>query len=97
MVSNGDQPHSVIEYFVGNVEGSWRDAMQAYVDGGELNQKLLHELMSYQLARIDDTWARGGEQRRDHVGQAKICRKCFVHRGVVANSADLGQLEEHAH
>ena len=57
MVSNGDQPHRVTEYFVGKVVGSWRDEMQAYADGGEIDQKLLRELMSYQLARIDDTWA----------------------------------------
>ena len=42
LVRKGDQPHRAAEYFVGNVNGSWRDAMQAYADGGELDQKL-HE------------------------------------------------------
>ena len=87
MVSNGDQPHRVIEYFVGNVNGSWRDAMQAYADGGELDQKLLHELMSYQLARIDDTWAEAAHRDATTLGK----RKCAANVPYIGASLRISQ------
>ena len=60
MVSNGEQPHRVTEYFVGTQEGSLRTHMETYAQGGEASSVLMQELMPYQLTKIDDTLCRNG-------------------------------------
>ena len=56
MVSEGQQPHRVIELFVGTCDGSLRADVEAFVQGSDASARLRQELVSYQLARIDDTW-----------------------------------------
>lgn len=56
-VSEGGTSHRVIEYFVGTQEGSLREDFVTFVETGTASDRLRCELMSYSLARIDDTWA----------------------------------------
>ena len=69
LVEQGQQPHRVTEYFVGQQEGSFRADMEAFANGGQQSERLWQELMSYQLGRIDDTWAEAAH--RDITGVAK--------------------------
>ena len=69
MVSRGERPHRVTERFVGTHADSLRGDMQAYAEGGEASPELMRELLSYQLAKIDDTWAEAAHRDATNVGK----------------------------
>ena len=70
LVASGGQPHRVIEHFVGQQEGSFREHMERYAAGEAASPELLRELLSYQLAKIDDTWAEAA-----HRDATAICKR----------------------
>ena len=56
MVAKGQQPHRVIELFVGTNEDSLRADFEAHIEGRGMSSRLREEITSYQLCALDDTW-----------------------------------------
>ena len=69
MVSRGERPHRVTERSVDTHTDSLRDDMKAYAEGGEASAVLLRELLSYQLAKVDDMWAESAHRDATNVGK----------------------------
>ena len=57
VVASGGTPHRVTELFAGEHEASMRSDMESFAAGQPMSRRLLVQLASYQLVKIDDTWA----------------------------------------
>ena len=57
LVASGQRPHRVTEFFAGTAEGSLRHDMEQHAAGHGLSERLDCEIRSYQLCKVDDTWA----------------------------------------
>ena len=57
VVASGGTPHRVTEVFAGQHQASLRCDMEKFAAGQRMSRRLLVQLASYQLVKIDDTWA----------------------------------------
>jgi len=57
LVASGQQPHRVTQHFCAEADGSLRSDMEKHIAGGGMSGQLRSEILSYQVAKIDDTWA----------------------------------------
>ncbi len=68
-IAAGGQPHRVVEHFCGEHEGSLRADMERHAAGLGMSGQLAAEIRSYQLAKIDDTWAASAHRDVSTYGQ----------------------------
>ena len=57
LVTSGQQPRRVTNFFCADRDGSLRADMNQHVVGWGMSGQLQREIRSYQLAKVDDTWA----------------------------------------
>ena len=80
---------------VGQQEGSLREHMERHASGQPASPELFRELLSYQLAKIDDTLGRGGAPRRNRNLQADVGGQRAIHWRGAVGQADIGQPGQH--
>ena len=72
LVASGQRPHRVTEFFAGHHEGSLRWDMEQHAAGNGISGRLANEIRSYQLAKIDDTWAEAAHRDVSIFGKKSI-------------------------
>ena len=75
MVSIGQQPHRVTEYFAGHASDSLRPAMERWAATGEVSEQLSAELRANAMCKLDDTWAEAAHRDISHIGKRAASSK----------------------
>jgi len=78
LVASGQQPHRVTEFFCADVDGSLREDMVQHASGSGMSSRLRLEVMSYQLCKIDDTWAEAAHRDVSSFGKRSTSAKVAI-------------------
>ena len=69
LVASGKEPHRVTTHFAGQHEGSLRWDLEQHAAGHGMSDRLASEVRSYQLCKIDDTWAEAAHRDVSRTGK----------------------------
>ena len=86
LVASGKRPHRVTEFFAGFAENSLRADLD-HAAGRGMSERLRCEVRSYQLCKVDDTWAEAAHRDVSCFGQRATAAKIPY----IAASQRLGQ------
>ena len=75
LVASGKRPHRVTEFFAGSGQGSLRLDMEKHAAGQGMSERLRCEVRSYQLCKVDDTWAEAVHRDVSGFGQRSSAAK----------------------